>query len=201
MAKIFDLEANARVAEGTADVKRLRKAGRIPAVIYGKKQETSNVEVDAKTFRTILQGTASDHILVNLKIAGTEALALVQEVQHDYLRGGVLHVDFHAINANENIRASVPLIVLNADLAEKKGGQLDHILHNVEVNCLPKDLPETIQVDVSGLSVGEVLHLGQIELPEGVSTVLGGNVVVANLREARVVEAPVEAAPAKKGKK
>ncbi|MCE9519721.1 MAG: 50S ribosomal protein L25 [Verrucomicrobia bacterium] len=105
MAKILDLSAQPRNASGTVSVRRLRKTGRIPAVVYGKKHENKNLELDSKTFAKLLQSSSSDNILVNLKIEGetAESLALVQEVQHEYLRGGILHVDFHAVAADEEI--------------------------------------------------------------------------------------------------
>jgi large subunit ribosomal protein L25 len=206
MAKILDLQAKVRAAEGTSAVKRLRKAGSIPAVIYGKKHSNANIEVNSKTFTSIIDSSASDNILVNLKIEGEagDSLALVQEVQHDYLRGGILHVDFHAVAADEDIHASVPVTLTGVEAAEKKGGKLEFILHNLEVHCLPKDLPESIALDVAYLNVGDAVHISELTLPEGVSTTLGGEVVVAILKEPLVVETPAapaaEAKPAK-GKK
>jgi large subunit ribosomal protein L25 len=199
MAKILDLQAKVRSAEGTSAVKRLRKAGSVPAVIYGKKHATANLEVDAKIFGKLLDKSASDNILVNLKIEGEsgDSLALVQEVQHDYLRGGILHVDFHAVDANEDIHAAVPIILTGVELAEKKGGLMEHILHNLEIHCLPKDLPETLTLEVSGLNVGDAIHVSELTLPAGVSTHLDGDVVVAILKEPLVAEEPAPgAAPA-----
>ncbi|WP_050024115.1 50S ribosomal protein L25 [Verrucomicrobium sp. BvORR034] len=200
MAKILDLQAKVRTAEGTSAVKRLRKAGSIPAVIYGKKHSNAKVEVNSKTFTAIIEHSASDNILVNLKIDGeaNDALALVQEVQHDYLRGGILHVDFHAVAADEDIHASVPVVLSGIEAAEKKGGKLEFVLHSLEVHCLPKDLPESIALDVSYLNVGEATHVSELTLPEGVSTKLEGDVVVAILKEPLVAEeAPAPAADAK----
>ncbi|HSJ02795.1 MAG: 50S ribosomal protein L25 [Verrucomicrobium sp.] len=190
MAKILDLQAKVRTAEGTSAVKRLRKAGSIPAVIYGKKHSTAKVEVHGKTFTSIIEHSASDNILVNLKIDGEaqDSLALVQEVQHDYLRGGILHIDFHAVAADEDIHASVPVILSGIEVAEKKGGKLEFVLHSLEVHCLPKDLPETLALDVAYLNVGEAVHIRELTLPEGVSTHLDGDVVVAILKEPLVVE-------------
>lgn len=185
MAKILDLQAKVRSNSGTSAVKRLRKAGRIPAVIYGKTHEHTLLEVDAKTFSQLLERSASDSVLVNLKIEGVNrsALALVQEVQHDYLRGGVLHVDFHAVDSNEQIRTHIPVVLQNVEAAEKKGGQIEHILHSLEVFCLPKDLPEVIEVDVSNLSLGESLHIKNVTLPAGVTTHIDGENVIAALKE------------------
>ncbi len=198
MAKILELSASPRTESGTAAVKRLRKTGRIPAVIYGKKHENANLDLDAKTFTKLLDASASDNILVNLKIEGEKAdsLALVQEVQHDHLRGGILHVDFHAVAADEVIHASVAIILTGVDIAEKKGGMLEHIMHSIEVNCLPKDLPEKLTLEVASLELNQSKHVSDLKLPEGVSTKIDGHVVVAVLKEPTVVEevAPVAAA-------
>lgn len=207
MAKILDLQAKVRTAEGTSAVKRLRKAGSIPAVIYGKKHAAAKIEVNSKTFTSIIEHSASDNILVNLKVEGesSDSLALVQEVQHDYLRGGILHVDFHAVAADEDIHASIPVVLSGVEAAEKKGGKLEFVLHNLEVHCLPKDLPESLALDVSVLNVGDAIHIRELGLPAGVSTKLDGDVVVAILKEPTVKEeapAPAaEAKPAAKGKK
>jgi large subunit ribosomal protein L25 len=198
MAKILDINVEPRERSGTGAVKRLRKAGSIPAVIYGRKVPASTLKLDAKNFNRILHESASDNILVNLKIAGDAAdqLALVQEVQHDYLKGGVLHVDFHAVAADELIHANVPVILSGVEAAEKKGGMLEHILHNLEVNCLPKDLPESLHYDVAVLNVGDALHVRDLNLPDGVKARLDGEVVVAVLKEPTVSEEPTPAAAA-----
>jgi large subunit ribosomal protein L25 len=197
MAKILDLVAQPRSSEGTASVKRLRKAGSIPAVVYGRKKEATNVQVDGKTFSKLLESSASDNILVSLKLDGGEQLALVQEVQHDHLRGGILHVDFHAVAMDEEIHAEVPLELVGEAIGAKMGGMIEAIHHALEVRCLPKDLPERITVDVSGLELGKGIHVREITLPEGVRTRLDGDVVIIMCEEPKVeAEAPAAAAPA-----
>lgn len=201
MAKILELQATERSISGTSAVKRLRKTGRIPAVIYGKTHELTQLEVDAKSFAALFDDSASDNILINLNIEGSKgsSLVLVKEVQHDYLRGGVLHVDFHAVDAKEQINASLPVILQHIDLAEKKGGQIEQILHNLDVTCLPKDLPESILLDVSQLNVGESIHIKNLELPNGVTTPTDGDNVVVALKEPTVSASPApEADEAKK---
>ena len=176
MAKILDLSARPRTASSGNAAKRLRKSGRIPAVIYGKKHPNANLDVDAKTFNKMLATSASDTILVNLSIEGEAhpSLALVQEVQHDHLRGGILHVDFHAVAADEEIHAKVPVQLTSADLAEKKGGLLEHVLHSLDVYCLPKDLPEKLVLDVADLELNHSKHISDLSLPSGVRAAFQG---------------------------
>lgn len=198
MAKILDLQAEPRTQSGTGAVKRMRKAGNIPAALYGRKVKASNIQVHGKTFAKLLESSASDNILVSLKISGSseDQLALVQEVQHDYLRGGILHVDFHAVAADEEIHANVPVVMVGEAKGQKLGGMMEAIHHEIEVRCLPKDLPESIQIDVTELEVGQGIHVREINFPEGVVCRLGGDVVIVMCEEPKVEVEPVPAAAA-----
>lgn len=196
MAKILDLQAEVRTQSGTGAVKRMRKAGNIPAALYGRKVKPSSIQVHGKTFSKLLESSASDNILVSLKIAGEEQLALVQEVQHDYLRGGILHIDFHAIAADEEIHANVPVVTVGEAKGQKQGGLVEAIHHEIEVRCLPKDLPESIEIDVTGLEVGQGIHVREINFPAGVSCHLGGDVVIVMCEEPKVEAEPEPAAAA-----
>lgn len=198
MAKILDLQAEPRTVAGTSAVKRLRKAGIVPAALYGRKAQPTNLQVHGKTFSKLLETSASDNILVSLKIeGGSEQLALVQEVQHDYLRGGILHIDFHAVVSDEEIHANVPVVTVGESPGQKLGGLIEFLHHEVEVHCLPKDLPENIEVDVSELQLGQAVHIGDMKFPDGVTPRLAGDVVIIMCVEPKVevVETPA-AAPA-----
>ncbi len=198
MAKILDLQAEPRTQSGTGAVKRMRKAGNIPAALYGRKVKPANIQVHGKTFSKLLEGSASDNILVSLKIAGIaeDQLALVQEVQHDYLRGGILHVDFHAVAADEEIHANVPVVIVGEAKGQKHGGLVEAIHHEIEVRCLPKDLPESIQIDVSNLEIDQGIHIREINFPEGVTCRLGGDVVIVMCEEPKVEAEPEPVAAA-----
>lgn len=198
MAKILDLQAEVRTQSGTGAVKRMRKAGTIPAALYGRKVKPASIQVHGKTFSKLLEGSASDNILVSLKIAGAaeDQLALVQEVQHDYLRGGILHIDFHAVAADEEIHANVPVAMIGEAKGLKQGGLVEAIHHEIEVRCLPKDLPESIQIDVTNLEVGKGIHVSEITFPAGVTCHLGGDVVIIMCEEPKVEAEPEPAAAA-----
>jgi large subunit ribosomal protein L25 len=195
MATILDLTAENRKRNGTRAVGRLRREGGIPAVIYGRGRESANIKVDGRTFSRILEHSASDNILVSLKIEGqTDQLALVQEVQHDHLRGGILHVDFHAVKEDEEIHADVPVELVGTPEGLKMGGVLEYIHHSIHVRCLPKDLPDRLTADVGHLKLGEALHVKEITLPPGVTTRLDGDVVIAMVAEPKVEAEPEPAA-------
>jgi large subunit ribosomal protein L25 len=197
MAKILDLQAEPRNVAGTSAVKRLRKAGIVPAALYGRKAQPTNLQVHGKTFSKLLETSSSDNILVSLKMeGGAEQLALVQEVQHDYLRGGILHIDFHAVVSDEEIHANVPVATVGESPGQKLGGLIEFLHHEVEVHCLPKDLPENIEVNISELQLGQVVHIGDMKFPEGVTPRLGADVVVIMCVEPKVESAAAPAAAA-----
>jgi large subunit ribosomal protein L25 len=185
MAQITDVSATPRTTTGGA-LNKLRKSGFTPAIVYGKGFENQNVQVETKTFTKIIDSSASDNILVNLQIGDKKQLALVQEVQHDHLKGGIIHVDFHAVKEDEEIHAHVLVEIKGVAAGAKFGGNVELLHHDLEVRCLPKDLPEKISVDVTALNIGDALHIRELTLPAGVRAKLDGNVVVV------VVQAPKE---------
>ena len=208
MATILDLSAEPRKRTGTGAMGRLRKEGSIPAILYGRTHASTTLKVDGKTFTKIVEHSASDNILVTLKISGEDKdqLALVQEVQHDHLRGGILHIDFHAIAADEEIHADVPVDLVGIPVGIKQGGVLEYIHHTLEVRCLPKNLPDKLPVDVTHLSLNDSIHVRDIPLPEGVRTLMAGDVVIAMVAEPKVEAEPepvaaAAAAPAAAAKK
>jgi large subunit ribosomal protein L25 len=199
MANILELTAETRQRSGTSSVRRMRKEGLVPAVIYGRKTENANIKVNTKAVTTLLKDSASDNVLVNLQIDGDKTqLALIQKVQHDYLKGGILHIDFHAVDMNESIHAVVPLELHGEAEGVKAGGQLDMMLHSIEVHCLPKDLPEKIIIDVTHVAQGTGVHVRDLKLPEGVTVHMDPEVILFSITEPRVVETPAQAAAAAK---
>jgi len=156
-------------------VKKLRAAGRIPAVIYGRQTKSENLELNAKEMTDLIHHSASENILVDLAVkdnARPKRLALVQEIQHHPLDGKVLHVDFHEVAADEEVSIMVPVETVGEAVGVKTGGGvLEHVMFKIKVRALPKDLPEQIVVDVSHLEIGKSIHLGEIKAPTGVEII------------------------------
>ncbi|MEZ5330390.1 MAG: 50S ribosomal protein L25/general stress protein Ctc [Verrucomicrobiales bacterium] len=190
MSKTHHLKVNTRKRSGSGALKAMRREGFVPAVVYGAEQESINLKIGAKSFNSLLHGSASEQILVNLEIEeeGTTKLALIQDVQHDPLSGNVLHVDFHAVRENELIHASVPVELIGDSAGVKKGGLLDQQIHSLEIQCLPKDLPERVEGDISSIDLGEAFHVSQLTFPAGVTATLEGDVVVALVAAPRVAD-------------
>jgi large subunit ribosomal protein L25 len=202
MAKQLKLKAELRAGAGRPVTRKLRRSGVVPANIYGKDLPNQNLQINAKEFSRLMSQTTSEHVLVDLEIADggktSNRLALVQEVQHHPLRADVLHVDFHAVREDEKLHAAIPVEAIGeADGVKNFGGTLELAVHEVEVECLPKDLPDIIRIDVSALGLGQAIHVRDLQLPEGVTAKANPDLTVVLVAAPRVeVEPTPGAAPA-----
>jgi large subunit ribosomal protein L25 len=199
MANQTKLTAKTRTDVGRSAVNKIKKEGRVPAVIYGGYGKPVTLSLDKREIANLLAHAVSEHVLVDLTIADgaqvTSSLALIQEVQHHPLKGDVLHVDFHAVRADETLHAEVPVEPFGEPEGVKNaGGILEIAVHSLEVECLPKDLPEIIRIDVSALNLGESIHVKDIQFPDGVTATADGDLTVVRVAAPKVeVEAVVEA--------
>ena len=203
MAKQVKLKAEPRNATGRSAARKLKAQGIVPAVIYGGKQKSQALQVLERDINAMLSHASGENILVELEIAGEKSnrTALLQEVQHSPVRGDVVHVDFHAISMDEKIEASVPLEAFGVATGVKNfGGLLEQNLRTLTVECLPRDLPDKITVDVSALNIGDTIHVRDIKVPEGVVIKVQPDLtafsVVAPLAEEEPVTPEAEAAAA-----
>ena len=182
MANIHPLHAKKREGSGTSAAKKLRREGRVPGVLYGSDQDNYSIDLDHVEIRDLLAAGASENMLVRLDIDGAREqgkLALIQAVQHHPLTSAINHVDFHVIHENDEIVASVPLVLIGESVGVKAGGLLDQQLLALDVRCKPADLPERLEGDISNVGVGEPFHVGSVTFPESVTPVLASDVVVA----------------------
>jgi large subunit ribosomal protein L25 len=197
MAQQAKLTVQTRAVVGRNAIKKVRKQGLIPGVIYGVGQEPINLEINGRQLSTVLARSSSENILLELEIVDGDnkrnSLVMIQEVQHHPLQRQILHVDFHAVSATEKITAEVPIEAVGEPVGVKTGGGLlEHILRDLEVECLPGDLPERIQVDVSSLDLNQSIHVKDLKLPPGVEAVTDGDLTVVAVSAARVEEEPAE---------
>ncbi len=182
MAKKTTLKAATRARTGSGRLNQMRREGWIPSVIYGRGTENLNLKVDAKTFSDLLARSSSENIIVNLEIEGEGTrLAFLQSVQHDNLSGVTLHADFRAIDDKTEIKANIPTHLNGESAGVKAGGLVEQYVHAIEITCLPNDLPETLEVDISKLEIGDSLHIGDITYPDGVRPMQADDVVVAHI--------------------
>ena len=195
MAKVKHvLNVQARTAGGTGDARRLRKTGLIPAIVYGKGVEPRCISVDATEWQLLSRNELN---ILSLVEGGKETLVLLKEVQHDPIRNRTRHLDFQAIRMDQKIKAHVAVRPGHAlPAGASAGGLLEQNLHEIEVESLPQDLPEEIIVDVSGMNLGDMIHVGDIPMPEGVVAVTPADIVVFTEVDESAAEAEEEAAPA-----
>lgn len=194
MAKQVKLSAERRTVTGRSAVRKLKAKGVVPAVIYGAKDKAEPLQVSRRDINAMLSHASGENILVELEIAGKSRLALVQEVQHAPLGGAILHIDFHAISMDEVIQADVPLEPIGvANGVKNMGGLLEHNLRSLAIECLPRDLPDIIAVDVSALNIGDAIHVREIQLPTGVTTRVQPDLTAFSVLAPTVEEEPVAA--------
>jgi large subunit ribosomal protein L25 len=194
------LVAERREGTGKGVARKLRAAGRVPAVVYGQGMESTPVSVDSQELYHVLRAGGAN-VLLDLVVDGKGLLALAKDVQRDHIRGRFVHVDFLAVSRTEKITIQVPVQVVGESLGVKAGGVLEHHLWEVQVECLPGDVPESIEADITQLAVGDSLKVGDLAAPPGV-TVLSPQdelvlaVVPPQAREVEEIAAEAAAAEA-----
>ncbi|MDQ3574209.1 MAG: 50S ribosomal protein L25 [Actinomycetota bacterium] len=165
------LAAEVGRATGSRSSGRLRAAGRIPGVIYGHGAEPTPVAVEGRALRSALTTDAGLNALLDLQVDGASHLTVARDIQRDPVRGTVIHVDFQIVRRDEVIAADVPVnLVGEAEELHRADGVVDHQLFTLTVNATPGRIPNDIEIDISGLAVGDTIRVGDIGLPEGVTT-------------------------------
>jgi len=184
MAQSVKVSAAPRAAKGSIESRRLRRTGWFPGVVYGAGKSNQNVQVNEHEFRKSLQGHSSEHVLLDLAVQGSDVIkVLLQEVQHNSLTGSITHADFHEISMTEKLRVEVQIHLTGTPVGVTQGGGvLEHLLRSVEIECLPADLMEMIEVDVSALNIGENLSVSDIKLDAARYQILSpGDLAVAGV--------------------
>lgn len=170
MAEI-PIAAEAGRPVGSAESRRLRSAGKVPAVVYGHGIDALPVAVDAKDLRTALTTDAGLNALLALKVDGSTHLTMAKVVQRHPVRGTVAHVDFQIVRRDEVVTAEVPItLVGEATLVHRDDGHVDHQLFNIAVHAVPGRIPNAVEVDISGLTIGQTIRVAELVLPTGVTT-------------------------------
>ena len=166
----FEVIAEPRDALGKGASRRLRRAGRLPGVLYGAGKSPVSLSMEASRIGKQMENEAFFSHLLAVKVGGEEAQAVVKALQRDPATSQVLHVDLQRVSSSEELHMRVPLHFVNEEDSpgRRHGGVISHLMVDVEIGCLPRDLPEYIEVDMSGLDVGDSLHLSELVMPERV---------------------------------
>jgi ribosomal protein L25, Ctc-form len=189
----FALNAEVRSDLGKGASRRLRRnANLVPAVVYGGEQAPLSVSLLAKDVAKLLENEAAYSHVIALNVGGSVETVLIKALQRHPSKGFVVHADFLRAVADHKLTTSVPLHFINAETADAvklQGGEVSHTISEVEVSCLPKDLPEFIEVDLAKVALGQTVHLSDLTVPAGVELVAlahGNDLAVANIHASRV---------------
>ncbi|GIW45821.1 MAG: 50S ribosomal protein L25 [Candidatus Binatia bacterium] len=199
--EIIDLPVEVREEKGKGPARRLRIAGKVPAILYGRKRAPRPLAVSAKEFRQKIAAIEGAHLIRLRNDALAECLALVKEVQWHPVSSAILHVDFYEVDLAERLTVEAPLHFVGKAPGVALGGILQPLRREIQVRCLPMQIPEYIEVDVSGLGIHDTIHVSQLHLPEGVEAVFTEDFAVVTVLPPTVEHAPgaapaEEAAPA-----
>jgi large subunit ribosomal protein L25 len=189
------LSAEPRSGVGKGVNRKLRAAGRIPGVVYGKKREPQAIQLDPTALERLLRGSGAGlNTLIDLSIGGRTDTVLVKELQRHPVLGAFWHVDFYQVDLTRKITVAVPIHFVGKARGVEFGGILDHPLRELEVECLPRSIPEFVEVDVSNLEIGQAIHVSELVLPEGVEVKTDATLPVASvvLPAAEVEATPTE---------
>lgn len=189
--ELQDLSVMARTPKNKGATRRTRVEGRIPGVIYGGREEPAAVMMDQRSFMQLLQGRYGEHAVLKVSVEGRPELdttAILKSIQHHPVSGAVQHVDFLRIRLDEVIQTSVPVEAVGQSHGVVEGGVLDHILREIEVECLALDVPEKFVVDISGLGIGDNVTVAQIATLENVKILTDLEASVFAVHAPRVVE-------------
>lgn len=173
----------------------------MPAVLYGRGLDTVPIEVDRREFVTALHTDAGINVLLDIEVDGTRTLALTRELQRDPVRGTLLHADFVKVDRTQEIEVEVPVHLVGEAPGQKEGGVLEQPLHHVQVRCLPTDVPEAVDADISGLAIGETLRVTDLAAARGFQILNDPDAVVVSIaapiteEQLQAMEAEVAVAP------
>jgi large subunit ribosomal protein L25 len=194
MSKVM-LQAKNRQKAGSAESRRIRKNGRIPAVLYGRSGNSISIDMDALEFVKGTKGI-SESTIVKIDVEGKSFDAFVKNTQRNIIDGKILHIDFYEVESGVILRAKVTILLRGNPAGVREGGMLENPLHEIEVECLPKDLPERIELDISDLKANQSIHVRDIPLAGGVKLISNPDQVVALVKFAKAEAAPAAAAEA-----
>jgi len=196
MEEIF-LDAQLREGTGRAKVKDLKEAGFLPAVVYSQGKDAIAVKISRGTLLKLMHQHRLESIIINLKIKDDKLAkarpCLVKEIQHNPVSEDIIHVDFNEISLTKEIKVNVPIETKGEAVGVKQeGGSLEHLLWEIEVECLPTNIPKNIQVDITALKMGEAIYVKDIVLPQGIKVLNDPTAIVLHVIAPMKEEVPIE---------
>ena len=199
--KTVPLKADLRDQAGKQAVKKIRAQKRIPAVVYGTGIKATSIALSQDDFFRVIHTRAGENVVIQLIVGGPKSIektVVIKEIQHNPVTDAIEHVDFNAISLTEKIKVKVPFHAKGEAPGVKEGGVLDVVHHEIEVECLPTQIPEKLEADISQLNIGDSIHIKDLKFPEGVQSQLSPEEVVIAIHAPQAEEV---AAPAEEGAK
>src|SRR2546423_5121272 len=198
MAEI-KLNANLRDGGGKGSARKLRAQGKVPAILYGHGMDPVKVALDDRDLYHVLHTDAGSNVLVDLHVGKDQHLAMPREIQRDHIRGQFLHIDFLVVRRDEKITVDVPVHLTGESHGVKEGGVVEHHLWDLKVECLPTNVPQSIEADISALGIGDTLSVGHISVPSGVTVLTPAEENIVSVVPPPVLKLEEEVAEAVEG--
>ena len=192
---IIQLDSKKRTMTGKGSARKLRSVGKLPGILYGPETSPIMLSLDYKQLQKILRGKSAENIIFDLKVDSNgidqSRRVMIKELQKDPVTRDYLHVDFYEISMEKELEVDIPVYLVNTPIGVSEGGILEHIRRELKISCMPKNLVDKIEVDVSGLAIGQSLHLEDIDLPPGLKSIEDGDLTIATV-VAPAIEEEVE---------
>ena len=181
----IQLDSEKRTMTGKGSARKLRSVGKLPGILYGPETSPSMLSIDYKQLQKNLRGKSAENIIFDLKADSNEKnqskRVMIKEIQKDPVTRDYLHVDFYEISMEKELEVDIPVYLINTPIGVSEGGILEHVRRELKIGCMPKNLVDKIEVDVSGLGIGQSLHIDDITLPPGLKSIEDGDLTIATV--------------------
>ena len=192
----IQLDSEKRNATGKGFARKLRAMGRLPVILYGPETNPIMLSIDYKQLEKILKGKSAENIIFDLSIDSNgknkSKRVMIKELQHDPVTRDYLHVDFYEISMEKELEVDIPVYLVNTPIGVTEGGILEHIRRELKILCMPENLVDKIEIDVSGLNIGQSVHIEDVTFPPGLKSTEDGDLTIATVVTPAVEEEKVE---------
>jgi large subunit ribosomal protein L25 len=199
----IQLDSKKRTMTGKGSARKLRSVGRLPVILYGPETNPIMLSLDYKHLQKILRGKSAENIIFDLKVdsngTNQSRRVMIKEIQKDPVTRDYLHVDFYEISMEKELEVDIPVYLVNTPIGVSEGGILEHIRRELKISCMPKNLVDKIEIDVSGLDIGQSLHIEDITLPPGLKSIEDRDLTIATIVAPSIEEEKVEEEVEEKG--
>jgi large subunit ribosomal protein L25 len=199
----IQLDSKKRAMTGKGSARKLRSVGRLPVILYGPETNPTMLSLDYKQLQKILRGKSAENIIFDLKVdsngTNQSKRVMIKEIQKDPVTRDYLHVDFYEISMEKELEVDIPVYLVNTPIGVSEGGILEHIRRELKISCMPKNLVDKIEIDVSGLDIGQSLHIEDITLPPGLKSIEDRDLTIATIVAPSIEEEKVEEEVEEKG--